>query len=168
LGNHKTTAYFERDTASGEYVLLDHDAGAVRPLYMQRKALAGVALHPLEPVVMWARDGLALNGYLTKPETAGSGRAPLVLLIHGGPYARDEWGFNSTHQWLADRGYAVLSVNYRGSTGFGKAFVTAADHEWGGRMHDDLIDALDWASPRGSPIRPGSGFSAAAMAAIRR
>jgi dipeptidyl aminopeptidase/acylaminoacyl peptidase len=157
LGNHKTTAYFERDTASGEYVLLDHDAGAVRPLYMQRKALAGLALHPLEPVVMRARDGLALNGYLTKPAAAGSGGAPLILLIHGGPYARDEWGFNSTHQWLANRGYAVLSVNYRGSTGFGKAFVTAADHEWGGRMHDDLIDALDWAIAQGiaDPARVG-------------
>jgi dipeptidyl aminopeptidase/acylaminoacyl peptidase len=82
---------------------------------------------------------------------------PMVLLIHGGPYARDNWGFNSTHQWLASRGYAVLSVNYRGSTGFGKAFVTAADHEWGGRMHDDLIDAVDWAIGKGfvDPKRVG-------------
>jgi len=62
---------------------------------------------------------------------------------------RDSWGFNSVHQWLASRGYAVLSVNYRGSTGFGKAFVTAADREWGGRMHDDLIDTVDWAIGRG-------------------
>ncbi len=73
----------------------------------------------------------------------------MVLAIHGGPYWRDEWGFNDTHQWLANRGYAVLSVNYRGSTGFGKAFVTAADHEWGGKMHDDLIDAVNWAVSRG-------------------
>jgi dipeptidyl aminopeptidase/acylaminoacyl peptidase len=74
---------------------------------------------------------------------------PLVLVIHGGPYARDVWGFNPTHQWLANRGYAVLSVNYRGSTGFGKAFIAAADREWGGRMHDDLIDAVDWAVAQG-------------------
>jgi dipeptidyl aminopeptidase/acylaminoacyl peptidase len=81
----------------------------------------------------------------------------MVLLIHGGPYARDQWGFNSTHQWLANRGYAVLSVNYRGSTGFGKAFIAAADREWGGRMHDDLIDAVDWAVAQGiaDPRRVG-------------
>ncbi len=83
---------------------------------------------------------------------------PLVLVIHGGPYFRDQWGFNATHQWLASRGYAVLSVNYRGSTGFGKAFVTAADHEWGGRMHDDLIDAVEWAIGRGFVDRKRIGF----------
>jgi dipeptidyl aminopeptidase/acylaminoacyl peptidase len=60
---------------------------------------------------------------------------PLVLVIHGGPYARDVWGFNSIHQWLASRAMRCLSVNYRGSTGFGKAFIKAADREWGGRMH---------------------------------
>ena len=105
-----------------------------------------------------ARDGLKLNGYLTRPaEPAGGGKPPLVLVIHGGPYARDQWGFNATHQWLANRGYAVLSINYRGSTGFGKAFVTAADHEWGGKMHDDLIDGLDWAIAQGyaDPARVG-------------
>jgi dipeptidyl aminopeptidase/acylaminoacyl peptidase len=82
----------------------------------------------------------------------------MVLVIHGGPYARDRWGFNSTHQWLASRGYAVLSVNYRGSTGFGKAFVTAADREWGGRMHDDLIDAVNWAIDQGFADRKRIGF----------
>ena len=70
---------------------------------------------------------------------------PMVLLVHGGPWSRDEWGLNVTHQWLANRGYAVLSVNFRGSTGFGKAFINAANLEWGGKMHDDLIDAVDWA-----------------------
>src|SRR5262245_65173920 len=74
---------------------------------------------------------------------------PMVLLVHCGPWARDVWGFYPTHQWLANRGYAVLSVNYRGSTGFGKAFVNAANLEWAGRMHDDLIDAVDWAIARG-------------------
>jgi dipeptidyl aminopeptidase/acylaminoacyl peptidase len=166
LGNRKASVYFERDTASGEYVLLDREAGVVRPLYVQRKSLAGVRLRPLEPVVIPARDGLALNGYLTLPE-GGSSSLPLVLLIHGGPYWRDEWGFNATHQWLAGRGYAVLSVNYRGSTGFGKAFVTAADHEWGARMHDDLIDAVDWAVAKGIADRQRVGLSAGATAAIR-
>jgi dipeptidyl aminopeptidase/acylaminoacyl peptidase len=155
--NRKATAYFERDTASGEYVLLDREAGVVQPLYVQRKSLAGVRLRPFEPVVIPARDGLALNGYLTRPIDAAGSPSPLVLLVHGGPYWRDQWGFNSDHQWLANRGYAVLSVNYRGSTGFGKAFVTAADHEWGGRMHDDLIDAVDWAVGKGiaDPKRVG-------------
>jgi dipeptidyl aminopeptidase/acylaminoacyl peptidase len=156
-GNRKVTVYFERDDASGEYVLLDREAGAVRPLYVQRKSLNGISLRPLEPVVITARDGLLLNGYLTRPAAAAGNPLPLVLAIHGGPYERDTWGFSPTHQWLANRGYAVLSVNYRGSTGFGKAFVTAADHEWGGRMHDDLIDALDWAVAKGiaEPKRVG-------------
>src|SRR5207249_7203503 len=115
------------------------------------KALDGLALRKLEPVTIPARDGLGLIGYLTKPKPeAGTGKLPMVLAIHGGPYARDQWGFNATHQWLANRGYAVLSVNYRGSTGFGKAFVTAADREWGGKMHDDLIAGVNLAVTRGS------------------
>jgi dipeptidyl aminopeptidase/acylaminoacyl peptidase len=140
------TVFYERDAESGEYALLDRQTREVRSLFRQRKSLDGAALRKLQPVIIPARDGLRLNGYLTLPATeAGVGKLPMVLLIHGGPYARDQWGFNSTHQWLANRGYAVLSVNYRGSTGFGKAFVAAADREWGGRMHDDLIDAVDWA-----------------------
>jgi dipeptidyl aminopeptidase/acylaminoacyl peptidase len=104
-----------------------------------------------------SRDGLWLRAYLTRPDVPAGVKPPLVLVIHGGPYARDWWGFNATHQWLANRGYAALSVNYRGSTGFGKAFVKAADHEWGGRMHDDLIDTLDWALGQGiaDPKRVG-------------
>jgi dipeptidyl aminopeptidase/acylaminoacyl peptidase len=155
-GNQVLTAYFERDAESGEYVLLDRETREVRPLFKQRKALAGLALRPLEAVTFPARDGLRLNGYLTRPDKT-DGKLPLVLLIHGGPYARDSWGFNSVHQWLANRGYAVLSVNYRGSTGYGKAFVTAADREWGGRMHDDLIDSVDWAVGQGiaDPKRVG-------------
>jgi dipeptidyl aminopeptidase/acylaminoacyl peptidase len=155
-GDRVLAAHFERDAESGEYVLLDREIREVRPLFKQRKALAGLALRPLEAVTFPARDGLRLNGYLTRPDNT-SGKFPLVLVIHGGPYARDFWGFNSVHQWLANRGYAVLSVNYRGSTGYGKAFVTAADHEWGGRMHDDLIDSVNWAVEQGiaDPNRVG-------------
>jgi len=154
--NRFVTAFYERDAESGEFALLDRQTRKVQKLFRQRKALAGVALQKMQPVVIPARDGLRLNGYLTLPGTA-AGPAPMVLLIHGGPYARDSWGFSPTHQWLANRGYAVLSVNYRGSTGFGKAFVTAADKEWGGRMHDDLIDAVDWAVAQGvaDPKRVG-------------
>jgi dipeptidyl aminopeptidase/acylaminoacyl peptidase len=155
-GDRVLTAHFERDAESGEYVLLDRETRKVRPLFKQRKALAGLALRSLEAVTFPARDGLRLNGYLTRPDQT-SGKFPLVLVIHGGPYARDFWGFNAVHQWLANRGYAVLSVNYRGSTGYGKAFITAADHEWGGRMHDDLIDAVNWAVGQGigDPKRVG-------------
>jgi dipeptidyl aminopeptidase/acylaminoacyl peptidase len=100
----------------------------------------------MEPVVIRARDGLELVCYLSRPRTARPGtRLPMVLLVHGGPWTRDVWGLHPNHQWLANRGYAVLSVNYRGSTGFGKAFVNAANMEWAGKMHDDLIDAVDWA-----------------------
>ena len=154
--NRFATVFYERDAESGEYALLDRETRKVRSLFRQRKALADVALQKMRPVIIPARDGLRLNGYLTLPE-AGSSSLPLVLVIHGGPYLRDNWGFNSVHQWLANRGYAVLSVNYRGSTGFGKAFVTAADKEWGGKMHDDLIDAVDWAVGQGiaDPKRVG-------------
>ena len=157
-GNRLVTVFFERDTASGEYALLDRQTREVRTLGQQRKALGRVALRTMEPVTITARDGLRLNGYLTMPAAeTGTAKLPLVLLIHGGPYLRDQWGFSPTHQWLANRGYAVLSVNYRGSAGYGKAFVTAADHEWGGRMHDDLIDAVDWAITQGiaDPKRVG-------------
>jgi dipeptidyl aminopeptidase/acylaminoacyl peptidase len=74
---------------------------------------------------------------------------PTVLLVHGGPWGRDGYGFNSMHQWLANRGYAVLGVNFRGSTGFGKAFTNAGDLEWGRKMHDDLLDGVDWAIKEG-------------------
>jgi dipeptidyl aminopeptidase/acylaminoacyl peptidase len=90
--------------------------------------------------------------YLSLPpgsDPDGDGRpdkpVPMVLDVHGGPWARDDWGFNPHHQWLANRGYAVLSVNYRGSTGFGKEFINAANGEWSRKMHDDLIDAVNWA-----------------------
>ncbi len=146
----------QHDAASPEWLLYDRATRRVRPLFKARRNLDGLTLRPLEPVTFPARDGLRIQGYLTRPAPDAK-NAPMVLAIHGGPYLRDEWGFNSTHQWLADRGYAVLSINYRGSTGFGKAFVTAADREWGGKMHDDLIAGVDWAVGRGiaDPKRVG-------------
>jgi len=148
LDRRTASVFYERDAESGEFALLDRKTREVRKLFTQRKALADIALRRMQPVMIPARDGLKLNGYLTLPAQDHGGRPPLVLAIHGGPYARDVWGFNSLHQWLANRGYAVLSVNYRGSTGFGKTFIAKADREWGGRMHDDLIDAVDWAIRR--------------------
>jgi len=110
----------------------------------------------MHPVVIRSRDGLNLVSYLTLPREAdpdGQGRprqpVPLVLSVHGGPWARDSWGLAPEHQWLANRGYAVLGVNFRGSTGFGKRFGNAGNREWAAKMHDDLLDAVDWAVREG-------------------
>jgi dipeptidyl aminopeptidase/acylaminoacyl peptidase len=102
----------------------------------------------MSPVEIRARDGLTLVGYLSRPRGV-TGPAPLVLNVHGGPWARDSFGFDPEHQWLANRGYAVLSVNYRGSTGFGKQFLNAGDRECAAKMHDDLVDAVEWAVREG-------------------
>lgn len=130
------------------YHLYDRDDGSIAKLFDARPALAGAPLVAMTPVEIRARDGLTLVGYLSRPRGA-SGPQPLVLNVHGGPWGRDSYGFDSEHQWFANRGYAVLSVNFRGSTGFGKQFVNAGDREWAGKMHDDLIDAIDWAVREG-------------------
>jgi dipeptidyl aminopeptidase/acylaminoacyl peptidase len=136
--------------------LFDRTARTLTELYVTRPELEGAPLQPMHPVEIAARDGLTLVSYLTLPPGADpEGRGvpeapvPMVLLVHGGPWARDGYGFNRAHQWLANRGYAVLSVNFRGSTGFGKAFINASNLEWGAAMHDDLIDAVEWAVGRG-------------------
>ncbi|MET0182243.1 MAG: prolyl oligopeptidase family serine peptidase, partial [Caulobacterales bacterium] len=121
-------------------------------LYRNRPALEGAPLQPMSPVEIEARDALTLVSYLTLPigsDANGDSRpdreTPLVILPHDGPWARDSYGFNAIHQWLANRGYAVLSVNFRGSTGFGKAFLNAGNREWGGKIQEDLQDAAQWA-----------------------
>lgn len=130
----------------GRYLHLARDTRKVRRLFPTRPALDAAPLQPTQPVVVTARDGLKLVGYLTRAQDAGRDPGPMVLLVHDGPWARDLPDYSTTHQWLADRGYNVLSVNFRGSTGFGKAFVNAADREWGGRMYHDLLDAVEWAT----------------------
>jgi dipeptidyl aminopeptidase/acylaminoacyl peptidase len=141
---------YVHDDAPLEYFHYDRDRKQARRLFSQAPALEGVPFVTMEPVVIRARDGLDLVSYLSCPRDAQPGeRLPMVLLVHGGPWARDEWRLDPDHQWLANRGYAVLSVNFRGSTGFGKAFVNAANLEWAGKMHDDLIDAVDWAIDAG-------------------
>ena len=112
----------------------------------------------MHPVIIRSRDGLNLVSYLSLPagtdpdETGRPGKPlPLVLDVHGGPWARESWGYNPVHQLLANRGYAVLSVNYRGSTGFGKEFINAANGQWAGKMHDDLRER--WSSYPAAVIR---------------
>jgi dipeptidyl aminopeptidase/acylaminoacyl peptidase len=134
-------------------LLYDRVAGTLEEFYVTRPELAGAPLQPMHPLEIPSRDGLTLVSYLTLPPGSEGDRpaspVPMVLLVHGGPWARDGYGFNRMHQLLANRGYAVLSVNFRGSTGFGKAFVNAGNLEWGAKMHDDLIDAVDWAVAQG-------------------
>ncbi len=132
----------------GTYHLFDRDQGTVAELFATRPELKGYRLAPMHDELIWARDGLELPSYLTLPEGKARRPAvplPLVLLVHGGPWARDRYGYRPQHQWLANRGYAVLSVNFRASTGFGKAFLNAGDLQWGRKMHGDLLDAVEWA-----------------------
>ena len=103
----------------------------------------------MKPIVIPSRDGLKLHSYLTLPVGLPSKNLPMVLFVHGGPWGRDGWGYNPMAQWFANRGYAALQVNFRGSTGYGKKFLNAGNKEWGKKMHDDLIDAVDWAVKQG-------------------
>lgn len=143
---------FERDDGPVAFFRYDRAARKAHHLFTNRTRLDGATLARMQPVVIPARDGLSLVSYLSvppqfaDPET-GRPRKPLamVLLVHGGPWARDTWGLNPQHQWLVNRGLVVLSVNFRGSTGFGKKFLNAGNREWAGRMHDDLLDAVEWA-----------------------
>jgi dipeptidyl aminopeptidase/acylaminoacyl peptidase len=125
-------------------------------LFRQRPNLEHAPLQPMTPVEIASHDGLTLVSYLTLPPGSDSnndGRpdqpTPLVIIAHDGPWSRASYGFDPMHQWLANRGYAVLSVNFRGSTGFGKAFLDAGNREWGGKMQDDLTDAVQWAIQNG-------------------
>jgi dipeptidyl aminopeptidase/acylaminoacyl peptidase len=140
------------DTGPVRYYLWDRRKKKETFLFSNRPALEDLELAPMRPVVIKARDGLDLVSYLTLPTGSdsnadGTPDSPqkMVLLVHGGPWGRDSWGFDPIHQLLANRGYATLSVNFRGSTGFGKKFINAGDREWAGKMHDDLIDAVNWA-----------------------
>jgi len=143
-------------TAPTATYIYDREAKTIEPFYVTRPELKGAPLQMMHPVEITSRDGLTLPSYLTLPpgsDTDGDGRpeaaVPMVLLVHGGPWARDDYGSNGTVQWLANRGYGVLQVNFRGSTGFGKDFLNAGNLEWGLKMHDDLIDATRWAIDEG-------------------
>jgi len=156
LDDRLWTVAFLLDNGPARSYLYDRARKQATFLFTNRKALEGLPLARMYPRVISSRDGLNLVSYLTLPPEAdrrGDGRPdrplPLVLLVHGGPWARDSWGLDPEHQWLANRGYAVLAVNFRGSTGLGKAFLNAAVKEWAGKMHDDLLDAVDWAVRQG-------------------
>jgi dipeptidyl aminopeptidase/acylaminoacyl peptidase len=141
------------DNGPTRYYLYDRHAQTAQFLFTNRADLEGLPLVKMTPVIIKSRDDKNLVSYYTLPPECTAElpaqSLPLVLLVHGGPWGRDMWGYNPYHQWLANRGYAVLSVNFRGSTGFGKTFINAANGEWAAKMHDDLIDAVDWAIQAG-------------------
>jgi dipeptidyl aminopeptidase/acylaminoacyl peptidase len=154
------TVAFVVDDGPVKFYLYDRNKQNAEFLFSHRPELETVKLAKMHSVVIKSRDGLNLVSYLSLPVGSDTTKAgvpdqplPMVLLVHGGPWARDNWGYNTLHQLLANRGYAVLSVNYRGSTGFGKEFINAANKEWAGKMHDDLIDAVNWAVDEKIAIR---------------
>ena len=156
LDDTRWVVSFRRDDGPTWFYLYDRSAGKATRLFSNRSNLEGLPLSPMHGVEITSRDGLTLPSYLTLPEWSDPQRTgrpqqalPMVLMVHGGPWARDQWGYDPYHQWLANRGYAVLSTNFRGSTGFGKAFVNAGDGQWADKMHDDLIDAVEWAVANG-------------------
>ena len=162
------------DVKPTHYYLYDRPKKKLSYLFSAQPPLEKYKLAPMRPVTIKSRDGLELVCFLTLPLGLPPKKLPMVLKVHGGPWSRDSWGLRAQTQWLANRGYAVLSVNYRGSAGFGKKFLNAGNREWGGRMQDDLIDACNWvvkqgyADPKRIAIYGGSygGYAALVGAAF--
>ncbi|HTS98370.1 MAG TPA: S9 family peptidase [Streptosporangiaceae bacterium] len=161
---------FTNDSGPIPYFAYDRSSKTGRFLFENRPGLSRYQLAAMEPFSFTARDGLTIHGYATFPPGADRSALPTVLNVHGGPWARDGWGFDPEAQWLANRGYLCLQVNYRGSTGYGKAFVNAGNREWGAKMQDDLTDAVafavaqGWADPHKVAIYGGSYGGYAALA----
>lgn len=166
------------DDGPVKYYYYERNKGQAKFLFTNRKGLEGIPLAKMHPVIIKSRDNLDMVSYYTLPLNSSNNDGipnkplPMILYVHGGPWGRDEWGYNSVHQWLANRGYAVLSVNFRGSTGFGKNFTDAGNKEWGNKMQNDLIDAVNWsiekgiADPKRIGIMGGSYGGYATLAAL--
>ncbi len=131
------------------YYTYDRQSKSSTLLFSNKPELEALQLAPMQPISYPSRDGLTIHGYLTTPVGIPAQNLSAVLLVHGGPWVRDTWGYDPEAQWLANRGYAVLQVNYRGSTGYGKDFLNAANREWAAKMHDDLLDAVNWLVEQG-------------------
>ena len=140
---------FTEDAGPVRYYAYDRASRTGSFLFDSRPELSRYELARMEPFSFTTRDGLTVHGYVTFPPGGGRSGLPAVLDVHGGPQVRDVWGWNPEAQWLANRGYLCIQVNYRGSTGYGKAFVNAGDREWGAKMHDDLIDAVGYVVAQG-------------------
>jgi dipeptidyl aminopeptidase/acylaminoacyl peptidase len=140
---------FTNDAGPVHYYAFDRETKTGRFLFEHQPELAKYTLSPMEPFSYSARDGLTIHGYATFPADGPRTGLPMVLLVHGGPWHRDMWGYDPMAQWMANRGYLCLQVNFRGSTGYGKAFINAGDREWGAKMQDDLTDAVSYAVAQG-------------------
>lgn len=149
LADDRWLVAYTTDNGPVYYHLYDRASKTSTLLFSNQPALEKLALVPMQPITYSARDGLTIHGYLTTPSNVPAQDLPAVLLVHGGPWARDTWGYDPEAQWLANRGYAVLQVNFRGSTGYGKAFLNAGNREWAAKMHDDLLDAVNWLVEQG-------------------
>lgn len=149
LDDDRWLVAYTTDDGPVYYYSYDRASKTSTLLFSTKPVLETQPLAPMQPVSYAARDGLTIHGYLTTPIGIAAENLPTVLLVHGGPWARDTWGYDPEAQWLANRGYAVLQVNFRGSTGYGKAFVNAGNREWAGKMHDDLLDAVQWLTDQG-------------------
>jgi dipeptidyl aminopeptidase/acylaminoacyl peptidase len=145
----KWTVAFTKDDGPVSFYIYDRATKTGDFLFVHRPELTEYTLAKMDPISFEARDGLTIHGYITYPPRSSRENLPMVLVVHGGPWARDNWGYNAEAQWLANRGYVCLQVNFRGSTGYGKDFLNAGDKEWGGKMQDDLVDAVHWAVNQG-------------------
>lgn len=165
------------DVEPGRYHLFDQDKGTLEDTGVRvRPRINAHHMRPMRPIWWTAEDGLRVDGYLTLPARWAPGRpVPLVVRPHGGPWAKDNWGFNAEVQFLADRGYAVLQPNFRGSTGFGARHLRLSYRQWGGTMIDDMLAGVEWAIREGyaDPAKVGAfgasyGGYAALMLLVRR
>ena len=145
------------DTKQPDYYVYDMETHDLTFLFNADPELEEYEFASMEPFSYTAGDGLTIEGYVTFPVGVDREDLPTVVLVHGGPWSRDIWGYNSEVQFLANRGYLVVQVNFRGSTGYGKEFMLAGDKEWGGLMHQDILDAVDYVIEQGwtDPDRVG-------------
>ncbi len=143
LAEHKWLIAYVTDDGPVYYYVYERTSRSSTLLFSDRPELEELPLVSIKPISYRARDALTIHGYLSVPK-GRQAPYPTVMLVHGGPWARDQWGYNPQAQWLANRGYAVLQPNFRGSTGYGKAFVNAGNRQWAAAMHDDLIDGVNW------------------------
>lgn len=153
----KLLAYVTSDRYFGGYFLYDVKSGEFKKLADFKPWLKEENMTEMKPVSYKSRDGLTIQGYLTLPKGYEAKNLPVIINPHGGPWARDSWGFNPEVQFLANNGYAVLQMNFRGSTGFGKAFWEASFKQWGRTMQDDISDGVKWLVDQGiaDPKRVG-------------
>jgi dipeptidyl aminopeptidase/acylaminoacyl peptidase len=137
------------DVNPGGYFLFSRDKGSLEPLVDRMPWIDAGDMAQLKPIKYTSRDGLTIHGYLTLPKDSEGKNLPLIINPHGGPWARDTWGFNPEHQFFAARGYAVLQMNFRGSTGYGRKHLEASYKKWGREMQNDISDAVAWAVEEG-------------------